>query len=881
MGSACGACGKPKPCFSPRRLRPKGDLLTRGASEAAINAADKEEGEAQCQSAEEGGATTAAAAQRAEYEENQKCQDDARLAESIQEEEQAREAARLKQALEENQKCQDDARLAESIQEEEQAREAARLKQALEENQKCQDARLAESIKEEEQAREAARLKQALEAEAEKERQRQEADLQHRSLEEIKVLLSSRGGNDGLTLQERQVAAAVPETVADEPGSLQKAVPPSPSGGLSAAYPLPTDTFSRLTASQNIQEQTEKVNAMVFGSTERKKSNDDEGAVTLPTAMNRRGSAPPRNRPQTPKVSQASNHGNIDAAAAKHGGESWKEFLNRASTEMNKICGDTDETEHFLFDTFRTTADLRVAFAAFARLYHKVKSKGGTREDAIPPPWQRPAEDARQERFPYYALRLADIRNNYGRQLWKKLDERTHREEYDEEKLPCGKLRCGKESRLKGRRCVVVGAGPIGLRAAIELRLLGATVTVVERATEFSRINQLHLWDWCGDEIKQLGAKCLEPPSSDFGVGDRLNIGIADLQTLLLKTALLLGAEVFLGTRFEEAKYDKNTGWQVTLAQEYDGMPPSPKAPSLLPDVAVVIGSDGFSCRVTQGLGMSRKEMSGLTGGSAIGLVFNLKPLPDCRKEKTLRTFKIAKQFEQELFKEAKTKCGLDLENIVYMKDANTNYFVCTPTKESLATCEILKDPTKKEDLLHRSNIDQSKLEEVAFKLAGVRFSRDVGTKQLNPSIAEVAQDIGVELAFAEGKEGHPDKPRLFDFHSLRRTDPGAMFCAPEGRPEEQANDDEVLFVAAVGDALLEPFWPEGLGIVRGFMGVLDVCSALAAWADESMSRKDAMNEFASSFNKLKSLAAATRKNTLRDEAKDYRLHPNTRYRYF
>eukprot|EP00966_Prymnesium_polylepis_P289303 6682846-Prymnesium_polylepis.1 len=43
---------------------------------------------------------------------------------------------------------------------------------------------------------------------------------------------------------------------------------------------------------------------------------------------------------------------------------------------------------------------------------------------------------------------------------------------------------------------LIVGAGPVGLRTAIELTLLGARVTVTESRARFSRLNVLHLWDW-------------------------------------------------------------------------------------------------------------------------------------------------------------------------------------------------------------------------------------------------------------------------------------------------------------------------------------------------------------------------------------------------
>ena len=60
-------------------------------------------------------------------------------------------------------------------------------------------------------------------------------------------------------------------------------------------------------------------------------------------------------------------------------------------------------------------------------------------------------------------------------------------------------------------RLVVVGAGPIGLRTAIEAQLLGARVTVIEKRTSFTRNNVLHLWPWTIEDLKSLGAKHFFP----------------------------------------------------------------------------------------------------------------------------------------------------------------------------------------------------------------------------------------------------------------------------------------------------------------------------------------------------------------------------------
>ena len=53
--------------------------------------------------------------------------------------------------------------------------------------------------------------------------------------------------------------------------------------------------------------------------------------------------------------------------------------------------------------------------------------------------------------------------------------------------------------------------GPCGLRSAIECKLLGARVVVVEKRDRFSRNNVLHLWPFVIHDLKSLGAKVFYP----------------------------------------------------------------------------------------------------------------------------------------------------------------------------------------------------------------------------------------------------------------------------------------------------------------------------------------------------------------------------------
>ena len=58
-----------------------------------------------------------------------------------------------------------------------------------------------------------------------------------------------------------------------------------------------------------------------------------------------------------------------------------------------------------------------------------------------------------------------------------------------------------------GKHVLVVGAGPVGLRAAVEAAFLGAKVDLVEKRDSFTRNNSLHLWPFLITDLKNLGAK--------------------------------------------------------------------------------------------------------------------------------------------------------------------------------------------------------------------------------------------------------------------------------------------------------------------------------------------------------------------------------------
>ncbi|KAG3234821.1 hypothetical protein PI124_g20128 [Phytophthora idaei] len=97
------------------------------------------------------------------------------------------------------------------------------------------------------------------------------------------------------------------------------------------------------------------------------------------------------------------------------------------------------------------------------------------------------------------------------------------------------------------KRMCIVGAGPVGLRAAIELALLGGKVSVLEKRIKFSRENMFHLWPSVVQDLASLGAKVL---FKNFCKSRAyFHVSTRQLQVVLLKVVLLVGEKCVLGYR--------------------------------------------------------------------------------------------------------------------------------------------------------------------------------------------------------------------------------------------------------------------------------------------------------------------------------------------
>ncbi|XP_043373534.1 F-actin-monooxygenase MICAL3 isoform X10 [Dermochelys coriacea] len=439
-----------------------------------------------------------------------------------------------------------------------------------------------------------------------------------------------------------------------------------------------------------------------------------------------------------------------------------------------------------------------------------------------------------QELCDYLELKPKDYRSFYhklksklnywkAKALWAKLDKRGSHKDYKKGKA------------CANTKCLIIGAGPCGLRTAIDLSLLGAKVVVIEKRDAFSRNNVLHLWPFTIHDLRGLGAKKFY---GKFCAGAIDHISIRQLQLILLKVALILGIEIHVNVEFQELVYppedqeNERIGWRAQV---------HPKThPVSEYEFEVVIGGDGRRNTLE---GFRRKEFRGKL---AIAITANFINRNTTAEAKVEEISGVAFIFNQKFFQDLREATGIDLENIVYYKD-DTHYFVMTAKKQSLLDKGvILHDYADTELLLSRENVDQEAL------LNYAREAADFSTNQQLPS-----------LDFAINHYGQPDVA-MFDFTCMYASENAAMVREQNGHQ---------LLVALVGDSLLEPFWPMGTGIARGFLAAMD-----SAWMVRSWSQGTSPLEVLAERESIYRLLPQTTPENVSKNFSQYSIDPVTRY---
>jgi hypothetical protein len=161
---------------------------------------------------------------------------------------------------------------------------------------------------------------------------------------------------------------------------------------------------------------------------------------------------------------------------------------------------------------------------------------------------------------------------------------------------------------------------------------------------------------------------------------------------------------------------------------------------------------------------------------------------------------------------------GVGSENMEYLK-GETHYIALCVKKKGLLAYGVLKADLEGSKLLHADNIDMGNLRDLAGKICAA-------------------------IGLPDTAEPFPVNPiQIFDFSSRARCFEASRILAtpPKGDnyleamqnahdlvlpPTFDNADKAASMVYVVGDALLEPFWPQGLGINRGLHGCLNAVYA-------------------------------------------------------
>ncbi|KAG7401292.1 hypothetical protein PHYBOEH_002096 [Phytophthora boehmeriae] len=452
------------------------------------------------------------------------------------------------------------------------------------------------------------------------------------------------------------------------------------------------------------------------------------------------------------------------------------------------------------FKAFSAAQDLGDTMEAFDKLLLDCGLKGVKMEE----PWHL-----------YCHIRSA-VYGKLGfrhRQLFKLLDARFNLDVY--RRRPAAR-----------KRVCIIGAGPVGLRAAVETVLLGGQVVVLEKRTNFIRENMLHLWPWVVQDLASLGSRIFFPHFCKSKM--YFHVSTRQLQVILLKVALLVGVTVHTSTEFQSLvppSLDGNGNAFYSVATQ-------PQIPVM--EFTAVLGASGTNDKLSKAAGINRFVFS---RKEALGVVCYFPNLGTSEETK-VKEFSWTAHLKSYMLDKMR-KIGLDLENIVYYR-GEMHYLVMTPKRQNLLDRHVVKvNHHNPKDLVMNENVNQSALHE---------FARCVVDFAGIPRRTEFA------------------RVNLFDFSARTRADKAANILTSHGKK---------LYVGLIGDLLLEPLWHEGVGTCRGFLGALDSVWMVAQIGKKSDEQLLADRELA--YRVMQRLSGHHR-DDMQKNVRKYTVDPRSRY---
>ena len=387
---------------------------------------------------------------------------------------------------------------------------------------------------------------------------------------------------------------------------------------------------------------------------------------------------------------------------------------------------------------------------------------------------------------------------------------------------------------------LIIGAGPCGLRTAIETQLLGAHTVVVEKRNGFTRNNILKLWKFVVEDLKVLGIKSVY---SQFCIGSINHIGIRTLQLFLAKIGLMLGVDIINPVTFKEilSPNQSGKGWTASFY---------PNNHHKLNEFSIhmLVDASGRNAPIE---GFDHHSLNAKLCIAVTANFVNNRTKEEARVQEIAG---LSRQYNPDFFANIDKDKGISLENIVYYK-GETHYFVMTATRQSLLRRGVfVENEGDRTSLLEMSNVNKDELYKYAIDAA--EYSTQFLSKKLPTQ------------EFALDHTGNPDVS-VFDFTDLYY---GRNSC------RVKLNMGHKLIMACVGDSLLQPFWPQGTGCARGFLSAMNAAWMLRRFAEGTKT----LEILAERENLYKVLKQATEgpDTVLKVKHALYTIDPETRYKY-